>query len=121
MSNRGVNPWLHLVRAARYSLLGLRAAWRHEEAFRQEILVLVAVIPLGWWLGQTGLERLILIGSWWLVLVVELLNSAIEAAVDHAGSERNALAGRAKDLGSAAVFCTLLLAVSAWVLILGGH
>ncbi|MCH8055069.1 MAG: diacylglycerol kinase [Deltaproteobacteria bacterium] len=107
-----------LVKATRYSLKGLQAAFRREQAFRQEVLVLVFVIPAGLWLGKNGVERVLLIGSWLLVMVVELINSAIEAVVDRVGLERNELAGRAKDLGSAAVFCAIVLAIALWVVVL---
>ena len=108
----------HLIKATGYSLAGLRAAVRYEEAFRQELVVLAVAVPVALWLGNTGVERALLIGSCLLVLVVELVNSAIEAAVDRVGSERHELAGRAKDLGSAAVFCAIVLAVVIWVLVL---
>jgi len=115
VDNRGLaRAW----RALGYSLAGLRAAWRHESAFRQELLVALIVIPLGLWLGQGGVEKALLAGSWVLVLIVELLNSAIEAVVDRIGAERHELAGRAKDLGSAAVLLTILLAILIWGLIL---
>jgi diacylglycerol kinase (ATP) len=110
--------WKRLVNATRYSLMGLRAAFRHEEAFRLEVLVLLFVVPAGLWMGKTCVQRALLIGSWCVVLVVELLNSAIEALVDRAGLERNELAGRAKDMGSAAVFCAIVLAAAVWLLIL---
>jgi diacylglycerol kinase (ATP) len=110
----------HLVKATGYSLAGLRAALRHEEAFRQELLALVVIVPTALWLGKTGVERVLLIGSWLLVMVVELINSAIEAVVDRIGSERNELAGRAKDLGSASVFCAIVLAITVWVVVLAG-
>lgn len=107
-----------LVKATRYSLAGLQAAYRHEQAFRLETLVLVFVVPGGLWLGKTGAERALLIGSWCLVMVVELLNSAVEALVDRIGTERTELAGRAKDMGSAAVFAAIVLAAAVWVLVL---
>ena len=110
----------HLVKATGYSLTGLRAAVKHEEAFRQELLALVIVVPVALWLGVTGVERALLIGSCLLVLVVELVNSAIEAVVDRVGSERIELSGRAKDLGSAAVFGAIVLAVVVWILVLTG-
>ena len=110
----------HLLNATRYSLAGLRAAVRHEEAFRQELLALVIAVPVALWLGNTGIERALLIGSCLLVIVVELVNSAIEAAVDRVGSERHELSGRAKDLGSAAVFCAIVLALVVWILVLAG-
>ena len=108
----------HLIRATWYSLAGLRAAARHEEAFRQELAVLVIAVPVALWLGKSGIERALLIGSCLLVIVVELVNSAIEAVVDRVGPERNDLAGRAKDLGSAAVFCAIVLAIVVWVCVL---
>ncbi len=110
--------WKKLVTATGFSLAGLRAAYRHEQAFRLELLVLVFVVPLGLWLGETGVQRALMIGSWCLVLVVELLNSAMEVLVDRLWPERNELAGRAKDMGSAAVFCAIVLACVVWVLLL---
>ncbi len=107
----------HLLKATRISLKGLQAAFHREQAFRQEVLVLVFVIPAGLWLGKNGVERALLIGSWLLVIVVELINSAIEAAVDRVGLERNELAGRAKDLGSAAVFFAIVLAIALWFVV----
>lgn len=108
-----------LFRATRYSLAGLRAAWG-QQAFRLEIAVLVVVVPAGLWFGKSGVERALLIGSWALVIVVELLNSAVEAAVDRIGLERHELAGKAKDLGSASVLCAILLAIATWTLVLAG-
>ena len=107
-----------LVRATAYSLAGLRAAFRHEQAFRLEVLVLAFVIPAGLWLGKTGVQRALLIGSWCMVIVVELLNSAIEILVDRLWPEQNALAGRAKDTCSAAVFSSILLSIAVWLLVL---
>ena len=105
-------------RAAGYSAAGLAAALRNETAFRQELALFVVLAPLGVWLGHDGVERALLVGSLVLVLIVELLNSAIEAAVNRVGREPHELSGRAKDLGSAAVFVSLLLVVSVWVLVL---
>jgi diacylglycerol kinase (ATP) len=107
-----------IVRALGFSLQGLRAAWRHEAAFRQEVLVAVLLVPLGLWLGTDGVERALLVGSWLLVMIVELLNSAIEAVVDRIGTESHELSGRAKDVGSAAVLVAIALAVLVWVLVL---
>ena len=115
--NRGL---LRAWRALGYSLKGLRAGYRHESAFRQEAMIALAVVPLGLWLGEGAVEKLLLAGSWILVLIVELLNSAVEAAIDRFGPEHNELSGRAKDLGSAAVFLSILLALLAWGLWLGG-
>lgn len=106
--------------ATRYSLSGLRMAWRHEQAFRQEAAVLIVLAPAALWLGRNGVERALLLGSWLIVIIVELINTAIESAIDRIGPERHELAGRAKDLGSAGVFCAIALAVVVWVLILFG-
>jgi len=107
----------HVVRATVVSIAGLRAAWIHETAFRLECLAAVVVVPAAFWLGRNGFERALLIGVWMLVLIVELVNSAIEATVDRIGTDRHLLAGRAKDLGSAAVFMSLLLVACVWALI----
>lgn len=106
-----------LVRATVFSVAGLRAAWIHEAAFRQECWAAAVLVPAAFWLGRDGVERSLLIGVCLLVLIVELLNSAIEAAVDRVGTDHHLLAGRAKDLGSAAVFMSLLLVASVWTLI----
>lgn len=102
-----------------YSLRGLRLAWRVESAFRQELLLALVLIPIALLLRVSALERLALIAPVVLVLIVELLNSAVEAAVDRISLERHELAGRAKDLGSAAVFLALGLCLLSWVLIAG--
>ena len=109
---------IRLVRAFGYSLAGFRACYRHEAAFRQEVLVAIVVLPLGLWLGETGVERALLVGSWLLVMIVELLNSAVEATVDRFGPELHKLSGRAKDIGSASVLLSITLAVMVWALIL---
>lgn len=106
-----------IVNATFFSLAGLRAAWQHEAAFRQEVMLAVVLIPTGVWLGRTAVERALLIGSCLLVLVVELLNSGIEAIVDRVGLEPHRLSGQAKDLGSAAVFVSLTLVLVVWGLI----
>ncbi|MGD1990096.1 MAG: diacylglycerol kinase [Chromatiales bacterium] len=107
-----------LVNAFRFSMKGFRACFKHEEAFRQEVYASIVVIPLGIWLGETGLERAVLVGSWMIVPLTELLNSAVEAAIDRIGPERHKLSGRAKDIGSAAVLFSLVLAASVWGLLL---
>ena len=109
---------LRIVRAFGYSLRGLGAAWRHEAAFRQETVLAAILIPLGLGLGDDAMERLVLAGAPVLVLVVELLNSAIEALADAISTEHHPLLGRAKDIGSAAVLLALLLAVAAWATVL---
>src|SRR6185312_7087047 len=108
-----------LWNAFRWSMQGLRAAWRHEASFRLEAMLAVVLIPLGLWLGDGGVEKLLLVLAPMLVLSAELLNSAIEAVIDKVSPEFNELAGRAKDMGSAAVFVLLVLVVLSWVLILG--
>ena len=107
-----------ILRAFGYSMQGLGAALRHEAAFRQELMLAVVLLPLGLWLGESGVERALLTGSWVLVMIVELFNSAIEAVVDRFGPENHELSGRAKDLGSAAVLLAICLAIMIWVLIL---
>jgi diacylglycerol kinase (ATP) len=108
----------HVIRATRYSLAGWRAAYKKESAFRQELTLALVLVPLGLWLGRSGVERALLIGSMLMVLVVELLNSAVEATVDRGGKDWDKLAGRAKDMGSAAVMTSLLLVFVIWALIL---
>jgi diacylglycerol kinase (ATP) len=107
-----------ILRALGFSLQGVRAVWRHEAAFRQEALVAIVLVPLGLWLGADGVERALLVGSWLLVMIVELLNSAIEALVDRIGTQPHELSGRAKDVGSAAVLVAIALAVLVWLLVL---
>lgn len=115
---KGKTGLQRLINAARYSLEGFAAAARHEEAFRQELLLAAALVPLGLWLGDDGVERALLVGSVLLVLVVELLNSAVEATVDRVSPEEHPLAKRAKDLGSAAVMLSLALSAAVWLLVL---
>jgi len=107
-----------ILNAAGYSWKGLKAAFTHEAAFRQEVFLLLLLGPAALWLGETGVERVLLFGSLLLVLIIELLNSAIEAVVDRFGGEWDELSGRAKDLGSAAVFLSLVLTLLVWVLVL---
>jgi diacylglycerol kinase (ATP) len=111
-------PLNRLVQATVVSLIGLREVYRSEAAFRQELLVLLLVIPAVWILTSVGVERALLIGSWMLVIVVEMVNSAVEAAVDRIGKERHDLSRKAKDFGSAAVFCSILLSAAVWILVL---
>lgn len=107
-----------IVRAGSYSVSGLRAAVRKEAAFRQEVMLFIVFAPLAVWLGRNGIERALLLGSLVVVLVVELLNSAIEATVDRIGKKHHKLSGRAKDMGSAAVYLSILLVVIVWALVL---
>jgi len=106
-----------IVNALFFSLAGLRAAWQQEAAFRQECVLCAVLVPLAFWLGQSAVERSLLIASCVLVLIVELLNSAVEAVVDRIGTDHHKLSGRAKDQGSAAVLVSLALTVSIWSMI----
>lgn len=107
-----------VVRAGSYSFSGLRAAVRKEAAFRQEVVLFVVLAPFAIWLGRNGTERSLLLGTLILVLIVELLNSAVEATVDRISKKHHKLSGRAKDMGSAAVYLSLLLVIVVWGLIL---
>ncbi|RNF84183.1 diacylglycerol kinase [Montanilutibacter psychrotolerans] len=106
-----------ILKAAQWSWQGLRAAWLHESSFRLEVCLFVVLAPLGYWLGQTPVERVLLIGSVLLVMSIELLNSAIEAVIERYGPEFHELAGRAKDMGSAAVFVLMMNVLLCWGLI----
>jgi diacylglycerol kinase (ATP) len=112
---------LRVMRALGASVNGLAGAFREEAAFRQELGLAVVVIPLGLWLGHGGVERALLIAPMLLILIVELLNSAIEATVDRIGFERHKLAGLAKDIGSAAVFMSFVMLGAVWLLVLLGR
>ncbi|MCL4720682.1 MAG: diacylglycerol kinase [Gammaproteobacteria bacterium] len=114
MAKKGKRGLRRLKDAAGYSMAGLRDAWRGEEAFRQEVSLALVLLPLALWLGQTPVERLLLAGSWLLVMIVEILNTAIEATVDRISDDYHQLSGQAKDLGSAAVFLSLVLAALTW-------
>lgn len=109
---------MRIVYAAGYSWKGLCATWKYEAAFRQELILFIILAPLGYWLGESGAEKALLIGSLILVLIVEVLNSAIEAVVDRLGEEQHELSGRAKDMGSAAVLLALLAVIVIWPLVL---
>ncbi len=105
---------LRAVRAMKFSAQGLAQAWRHESAFRQEVVLTLVLIPAAFWLGRTPIEQALLIGVCLMVLMVELINSAIEAAIDRHGEEHHELSGRAKDMGSAAVFISLVIVALVW-------
>jgi diacylglycerol kinase (ATP) len=107
-----------MFKAAIWSFQGLRAAWLYESSFRLEVYLFLVLAPLGWWLGETAVERALLIGSCLLVMSAELLNSAIEAVIERYGAEFHELAGRAKDMGSAAVFVLMMNVLLVWGLIL---
>jgi diacylglycerol kinase (ATP) len=108
-----------ILLATKWSMQGLRAAWLNESSFRLEVYLLAVLAPASLWLGADGVERALLLGSCVLVLGVELVNSAIEAVIERYGAEHHELAGRAKDMGSAAVFVMMLNVVLTWGLILG--
>ncbi|MFD2112170.1 diacylglycerol kinase [Thiorhodococcus fuscus] len=118
MANQNAKGWRRVVHAFGYSMKGFKACFELEEAFRQEVFILVPLLPLALWLGETPVERAILVGSLLIVPIVELLNSAIEANVDRIGLERHELSGRAKDIASAAVFSSIALCMLMWALIL---
>ncbi len=106
------------INAIFFSVAGFKATWKHEEAFRQEVVTFIVAVPLAFWLTNDNVERILLIASVVLVMIVELLNSAVEAVVDRVGTEFHELAGRAKDIGSAAVMLSIMLAIATWLLIL---
>ncbi|MEY4358097.1 MAG: hypothetical protein RL469_1423 [Pseudomonadota bacterium] len=112
---------LRVWRAFGNSAKGFRGAFVEEAAFRQELALAVFLFPLGLWLGETGVERALLVGPIFVVLIVELLNSAVEAAIDRIGLERHPLSGLAKDIGSAAVFTSFALLAVVWLLVLLDH
>jgi len=118
MGNQPHRGLRRLLNATGYSWAGLKTAWRNEEAFRQESLLCLILTPLALWLGDGSVERVLLIGSLLLIIVAELLNSGLEAVVDRIGPEHHELSGRAKDIGSAAVFVTLVNASLVWILLL---
>ncbi len=118
MASSGNTGLKRIIKAGQFSWQGFCSAYRLEEAFRQEVWVLALAAPLALWLGETGVEKAWLLGSVLLLLVVELLNSAIEAVVDRVGVEQHPLSGRAKDMGSAAVTVAILNAVLVWAFIL---
>jgi len=107
----------HIGNAIIWSAAGIKSAWKNELAFRIEAMSIIILIPLGIWLGKTAAERALLIASCLLVLIIELLNSALESAVDRIGTEHHELSGRAKDMGSAAAFFAMLTAGIVWALI----
>jgi diacylglycerol kinase (ATP) len=118
MANQNAKGLKRILNACVFSYYGYKATWEHEEAFRQEVLLFIVTTPLALWLGQSVIEKLLLVGSIILVLLVELLNSAVEAVVDRVGLEHHELSGRAKDIGSAAVNLSLIWAAITWISIL---
>ena len=118
MAGQNLKGMPRIMAAGKNSIAGLGACWTHEEAFRQEIFISIIGIPLAFYLGQTAIERVLLIGSLILLMIIELLNSAIEATVDRIGLEPHELSGRAKDISSAAVSFGVILVGCTWFLIL---
>ena len=112
---------IRIIKAAGYSWKGLKAAWINEAAFRQEGVSAVIAIAIACWLDVDPITRILLIGSVVLVMIVEILNSAIEALVDRVGTDYHELSGRAKDMGTAAVLISIILAVITWVTLLWSH
>ena len=107
----------HIGKAFVWSAAGIETAWKNELAFRVEAIIVITMMPVGIWLGRSAAERALLVGSCLLILIIELLNSAIEAVVDRVGTEHHELSGRAKDMGSAAAFFSMLTAAIIWALI----
>ncbi|UCD78989.1 MAG: diacylglycerol kinase [Desulfobacterales bacterium] len=107
----------HIGNAFIWSAAGVKKAWNNELAFRVEAIIIIIMMPVGLWLGRSAAERALLIASCLLILITELLNSALEAVVDRIGKERHELSGRAKDMGSAAAFFSMLTAAVVWALI----
>ncbi len=110
----GKTGMARLIKATTYSWKGIRAAFRHEAAFRQELLLVLVLFPASFWVARSMIEWVLLVVPLLLVLVVELLNSAIESVVDRISDQAHILSGQAKDMGSAAVLFSLLIIVAAW-------
>ncbi|NOX43359.1 MAG: diacylglycerol kinase [Gammaproteobacteria bacterium] len=118
MADQGTKGFSRIFKATIYSLAGLKAALNNEAAFRQELILVAILTPIGYWLGENNFEKAVLIAALMLVLIVELLNSAIENTIDRISTERHEISGRAKDIASAAVFLSLLNVVIVWALLL---
>ncbi|MDN6868468.1 diacylglycerol kinase [Aeromonas caviae] len=119
MAKPGATGIARIINATGYSMKGLKSAWINEAAFRQELVLILLLMPLAFWIGDSLNEILLLVCISWLVVIVEVLNSAVEAVVDRIGSEHHELSGRAKDLGSAAVFIALTLNALVWGALVG--
>lgn len=118
MAGQHLKGIARLIAAWKNSIAGLKACWENEEAFRQEVVVSFIGIPMGLYLGETAIERVLLVGSLLLLMIIELLNSAVEAAIDRIGLEHHELSGRAKDIAAAAVLLGVILTATTWLLIL---
>ncbi|MFM5734602.1 diacylglycerol kinase [Aeromonas hydrophila] len=119
MAKPGATGVTRIINATGYSMKGLKSAWINEAAFRQELMLILLLMPLAFWIGDTLEQILLLVCISWLVVIVEVINSAVEAVVDRIGSEHHELSGRAKDLGSAAVFIALALNALVWGALVG--
>ena len=117
MSSKDESVIVHIAKALVWSMAGIKAAWQHELAFRTQAIIIAVLLPAGVWLGRTVVEWALLFGSCMLVLITELLNSALETIVDRIGPEHHELSGRAKDMGSAAAFFSMTTAAIIWGLI----
>ena len=117
MGSENENIFRHIQNAVVYSWAGLKTAWNNEMSFRTQTIVIAVMMPIGIWIGETAVERALLIGSGLLILIVELLNSAVENVVDRIGMENHILSKQAKDLGSAAAAISMLTAVIVWGLV----
>ena len=118
MSKPGKTGVTRVIHAFGYSMKGFKAAWKNEAAFRQEAMLTLVLTPVAFFIAQTPIELALLIGALLIVVITELLNSAIEAVVDRTGAELHELSGRAKDMGSAAVFVSLALCTIVWAAII---
>lgn len=118
MASQGPKGIARIIKASQYSWQGFKAAFANEEAFRQEIFLAIILIPLSLYLGDSGIERALLISVVLIILIAELLNSGIEAIVDRVGTDHHELSGRAKDIGSAAVVLSFINATIVWALVL---
>ena len=121
MGNKNESLIGHIKNAFIYTFAGLKAGWKNELAFRGEVVVAIIMVPLGIWLGRTAVEQALLIASILLILLTELLNSALEAVVDRIGPQRHELSKRAKDMGSAAAFIAMVTAALVWIIIAYDH
>ena len=115
MAKTGATGFTRIIKAAGYSWLGFKAAYKNEAAFRQELWLCILLLPAALYFGETLMDKAILISSLLFILIVELINSAIEAVVDRIGDEMHELSGRAKDMGSTAVFITISMVVVIWI------
>ncbi|MGD9300106.1 MAG: diacylglycerol kinase [Desulfobacterales bacterium] len=121
MGNENEGLIVHIKNAFRYTYAGLETAWKEELAFRAEVVVATIMVPLGLWLGGTAVEKALLTASIMLILLTELLNSALEAVVDRIGPQRHELSKRAKDMGSAAAFISMVTAALVWIIVAFGR